>query len=130
MAILSTLPDRIRRFPIVLLALVACGSASAFEVIIRIGDPAPQIGTSGYTIESFVEPPSIISGSGPDSGYSVFHVTIAGPGVVAVDTHALHNRAHALGPESATVGGIHQAAGGVFLLTHSETVFSWQCGSI
>ena len=70
MAILSTLPDRIRRFPIVLLALVACGSASAFEVIIRIGDPAPQIGTSGYTIESFVEPPSIISGSGPDSSSS------------------------------------------------------------
>jgi len=105
MAILSTLPDRIRRFPIVLLALVACGSASAFEVIIRIGDPAPQIGTSGYTIESFVEPPSIISGSGPDSGYSVFHVTIAGPGVDANNSHVIYRWSRGVGLVRVARGG-------------------------
>ncbi|HET7844957.1 MAG TPA: hypothetical protein VFL14_12455 [Xanthomonadales bacterium] len=73
---------------LVLGCVAACPPASAIDVVLRIGDPAPQIGTAGYTIESFVEPPSMSTGD--FDTFTVFHVTIAGPGVTPNTSHVIY----------------------------------------
>jgi hypothetical protein len=98
-------PVRACRIPILLWILAACPSATALDVILRIGDPAPQIGTGGYTIESFVEPPSIVSDFTRDSGYAVFHVTIAGSGVVANNSHVIYRWSRGSGLQRVARGG-------------------------
>lgn len=73
------------------LGMVATATAAAPEIILRIGDPAPAIGTAGYTIESFVEPPSIVGAAGTDYSFVVFHVTIAGPNVTPNNSHVIYH---------------------------------------
>lgn len=75
-------------------ALLAAGAAPAQPVvttlILRTGDPAPQLGSLPVFIESFVEPPSIrISEDGSET-FIPIRVTVMGQNVVAENKHVIY----------------------------------------
>jgi hypothetical protein len=79
--------------------------AGANDLILKIGDPAPHIGTAGYTIDSFVEAPSINGPINGTSAWVVFHVTIAGPNVIAANSHVIYRWSRSTGIEKVARGG-------------------------
>lgn len=80
-------------------------SAGPPEIILRIGQPAPQIGTAGYTIESFVEPPTIIGSADGTDSYAVLHVTIDGPNVTVANSHVIYRWSRSGGLARVARGG-------------------------
>lgn len=111
--------------------LVASATAAPPEIVLRIGDPAPAIGTAGYTIESLVEPPSIVAASGGDDSYAVFHVTIAGPNVTANNSHVIYRWSRLGGIDRVARGGDTIVfADGTRVLTILESPIASPYGSV
>ena len=70
-----------------LLGALAAPAGAQFEVILKVGDPAPGFG-AGYTVASFVEPPSMsdlrvllhvaVDGPGADDPTAIYHWSRSG----------------------------------------------------
>jgi hypothetical protein len=103
------------------LLFAALPARAAFEQILKLGDPAPAIGTAGYTIASYVEPPSMVAGD--FEPYVVFHVTIAGPGVTAANSHVIYRWSPSTDVQRVARGGdlVIFPDGSSRLLTQLET---------
>ena len=70
-----------------LLGALAGPAGAQFEVLLKVGDPAPGFG-AGYTVASFVEPPSMadlrvlllvgVDGPGSDDPMAIYHWSRSG----------------------------------------------------
>lgn len=125
-------PDRHGgRFTAALLALTCSLPTAAFELVLKTGDPAPQIGTAGYTVESFVEPPSIVGSEDGRSSYAVFHITIAGPGVTAANSRVIYRWSRSDGLVRVARGGDSIVfPDGTRVLTFLESPIASELGAV
>ncbi len=77
----------------------------AFDLVLRIGEPAPGLGQPVPLIENFVEPPSTNESAVDGKPFLVMHVTVAGSGVTAANSHVIYRWSQATGVMKVARGG-------------------------